>query len=673
MGQRTRSYDWSQTPLGNPGEWPQSLRTTVAMILSSKFPMFLWWGQEMIQFYNDAYRPSLGNNGKHPEALGQKAIDCWPEIWDIIYPLISHVQTTGEATWSEDQLIPIFRNNQLEDVYWTFGYSPIFGDFDNIEGVLVVCQETTQKVRNVKKLQQSEARFEALIEAAPIAIGLFIGRDLIVEMPNQTFIDIVGKGKNIVGKPLAEVMPELITENQPFLKILDDVYTSGKLYQTFGTQVNIVQNGVMKHGFYDFSYTPLFDSKGNVYAILDIAVDVTEQVLARKTLAQSEQNLKNIILKAPVAMCIFRGSKHVVEIANERMIKFWGKNAEDVINKPIFEGLPEAKNQGFEQLLDQVFLTGETFTANSIPVSLPREETTETVYVNFVYEAFRDSNGHITGILAVANEVTDQVLARQKIQDIVAQRTKELAEANLALQETNQELEQFAYIASHDMQEPLRKVATYTNMLESRLGRLDERSQNYLNKIYASTTRMSQLIYDVLNFSKLSRQEKAIKQVDLNIVIDNIKGDFELLIEQKRAAIRFTHLPIVDAVPLQMQQLFSNLISNALKFSKFDEDPVILISTRYLSNEEKKEHPELPEDNYIIISIEDNGIGFKQEHAHQIFNIFQRLHVKTEYSGTGIGLALCKKIVQNHHGKIWAESNGESGAVFNIIMPKSSR
>jgi signal transduction histidine kinase len=541
MGELTRNYDWSQTVLGNPDDWPQSLRTTLAMILSSRFPMFLWWGADMIQFYNDAYRPSLGNKGKHPQALGQKGIDCWPEIWDIIYPLIYQVQTTGEATWSEDQLIPIFRNEKLEDVYWTFGYSPIYGDADNIDGVLVVCQETTQKVRNVKKLEESEARFQSLIAAAPIAIGLFLGREFTIEMHNQAFNNILDKGNDITGKSLTELFPDLLTENQPFLQILENVFTSGKPYQTFNREVNSVQIRLTKDGFYDSSYTPLFDGEGNVYAILAIAVDVTEQVLAQ-----------------------------------------------------------------------------------------------------------------------------------HQIEEVVAQRTKELAESNKALQQTNQDLEQFAYIASHDMQEPLRKVATFTNLLENSLGTIDERSKRYLHKIGASANRMSQLIYDVLNFSKLSKEGEIYRRVDLNSVVEKIISDFELLIEEKQATITYSCLPVIEAVPLQMQQLFSNLISNALKFSRNNTSPLITIGSRQLSNEEKSTHPELLVDvGYLLVKIEDNGIGFKQEHSKHIFNIFQRLHIKTEYSGTGIGLALCKKIVQNHHGEIWAESNGENGATFNVILPVS--
>src|ERR1017187_5088764 len=169
MGALTRAKDWSKTPVGNPEDWPQSLRTTLSILLNSKFPMFLWWGHELICFYNDAYRPSLGQHGKHPDILGQKAELAWPEVWGIIKPLIDHVRNTGEATWSENQLVPIFRNGKIEDVYWTFSYSPVQDDNGHVEGVLVVCNETTEQVNTLKKFEHSENQFCNLIKESPVA------------------------------------------------------------------------------------------------------------------------------------------------------------------------------------------------------------------------------------------------------------------------------------------------------------------------------------------------------------------------------------------------------------------------------------------------------------------------------------------------------------------------
>jgi len=151
MGELTRAFDWSATTIGSSSTWPTSLRTTVSLILTSKFPMLLWWGPEMIQIYNDAYRPAFGfgEGGKHPAALGQRAKDCWSETWSIIEPLINQVWTTGEATWSEDQHILINRNGRTEDTYWIFSYSPVRIESGQIGGILVVCTETTDKANTL--------------------------------------------------------------------------------------------------------------------------------------------------------------------------------------------------------------------------------------------------------------------------------------------------------------------------------------------------------------------------------------------------------------------------------------------------------------------------------------------------------------------------------------------
>ncbi|WP_259067275.1 ATP-binding protein [Mucilaginibacter sp. X4EP1] len=184
MGKLTREFDWSTTALGHPETWSQSLLTTINIMLNSRFPMFIWWGPDLIQFYNDAYRPSLGNDGKHPKALGQRGADCWKEIWPVIKPLIDQVILTGESTWSEDQLIPIYRNKKLEDVYWTFSYSALKDETGKIAGVLVICNETTNKVQTYNAVQDAKRELEFAIEAAELGTwdlnpqtNHFIGND----------------------------------------------------------------------------------------------------------------------------------------------------------------------------------------------------------------------------------------------------------------------------------------------------------------------------------------------------------------------------------------------------------------------------------------------------------------------------------------------------------------
>ena len=239
-----------------------------------------------------------------------------------------------------------------------------------------------------------------------------------------------------------------------------------------------------------------------------------------------------------------------------------------------------------------------------------------------------------------------------------------IAELNMS----NHDLEQFAYIASHDLQEPLRKIRSFSELLEKNLNSADSsKSKNFLDKINSSAQRMSTLIKDVLNYSRLSKKDVHFAPSDLNSIIENIKIDFELLLEQKNARIEYSDLPAIKGIPLQLHQLFYNLIGNSLKFS--DRAPLIQLTSRFLAPQEISENAKMDEQSeYVEIILRDNGIGFEQKYADQIFTIFQRLNDQSKYSGTGIGLALCKKIAENHKGYIRAESVLGEGTSFFIYL-----
>ena len=226
MADLTRRSDWGQTSVGPIDRWPEVLLNTVNTLLNSRHPMFLWWGKDLVQFYNDAYRPSLGED-KHPKALGQKGKNCWPEIWPIIFPQIEAVMTRGEASWHENQLVPINRNGALQEVYWTYGYSPVYTSAREIAGTLVVCTETTNSVL-AKRLQQREMeRLADLFEQAPAFFALLNGPEYIFEMVNSPYLQLIGH-RSIIGKSLREAVPE--AEEQGFIKLLDGVYRTGTAF-----------------------------------------------------------------------------------------------------------------------------------------------------------------------------------------------------------------------------------------------------------------------------------------------------------------------------------------------------------------------------------------------------------------------------------------------------------
>lgn len=254
----------------------------------------------------------------------------------------------------------------------------------------------------------------------------------------------------------------------------------------------------------------------------------------------------------------------------------------------------------------------------------------------------------------------DQKTFADKLEAEVAQRT-------FQLERSNKELESFNYIASHDLQEPLRKIQTFILLLEKSTEE-KEVQKRYIDKITTSAQRMSQLIKSVLEYSRLSQTPVVFEATDLNQILENVISDYELLIAEKAAVIKSEKLPVIKAVSLQMQQLFSNLISNSLKFS--NEDTVIKITCRIVTGKEININQEInAEQKFAEIKFADNGIGFDEQYSEQIFKLFQRLHSKSQYSGTGIGLSIVSKIIEKHNGFIKVESANNKGTTFTVWLP----
>ena len=251
----------------------------------------------------------------------------------------------------------------------------------------------------------------------------------------------------------------------------------------------------------------------------------------------------------------------------------------------------------------------------------------------------------------------------------VDERTAELKDANASLTSINKELEQFAFIASHDMQEPLRKIKTFTNRLEKKSEVLDEISRSYLMKIKKSSGRLENLIHDVLNYSRIGYLDNQFVEIDLNEILKNVREDFEVMIEERAAVITHNTLPIICAIPFQMNQLFYNIVGNSLKFCKEEEPCNLTIASRALSLVEVLTSGLDEKLSYCEITVKDNGIGFRQELAEAIFSIFKKLNGNSKYEGSGIGLALCRKIVNIHRGQIFARSAVDTGTTIHIILP----
>jgi PAS domain S-box-containing protein len=533
MGKLTREKNWSKTAVGDISTWPQSLRTTLSILLNSKFPMFLFWGDELTCFYNDAYRPSLGNDGKHPGTLGMAGKEAWSEIWAIIKPLMDQVLAGGEATWSEDQLIPIYRNGKIEDVYWTFSYSPVNDESGKTAGIFVTCTETTSKINALNKIKESERNFRSLVNESPLSASVFRTKDFFIELANEASLKLWGKDKNVIGQKIIDAFPELV--NQPYLSILRDVYETGITYEGKENMAILSRNGKLEPVYINFIYKALRDENGIINGILSMGYDITEQINARNQIKEleernrqaidaneigvydinlitgeviftdkmhhiygaseplpkesyvsmihpddlemrdkahekalqtgkleyqyrivlkdgsirwidshaklyynnegvairrigtiqdvteqkvmvaiiedAEKKFRNTVMQAPVGIVLMKGPQFIVEMVNETYLQLVDKKEEEFVGKSLFESLPDVK-EIVKPLLTEVLKTGIPYHANELEVILNRFGKKEAAHFNLVYQPLRESNGTITGVMAVANEVTAQVEAK---------------------------------------------------------------------------------------------------------------------------------------------------------------------------------------------------------------------------------------------------------------------
>jgi len=535
MGRLMREKDWSLTPLGEPDGWSQSLRTTVNIILNSPFPMFLFWGKTLKSFYNDAYRPILGNDGKHPKILGLNGKQAWAEIWEEIEPMLKVVTDKGESIWRENLLIPIYRNGRIEDVYWTFSYSPVKNEDGGVSGVLVVVTDTTEAVLSERRLKESERRFRELANLSPVWIWI-TDKDINVEYANRALLDYIGfqKEEDFTGQVWKQVVHA------------DDI-------------------------------------------------DVVSAGFANAAEKQSEFALE-------------------YRVKNAATGKFeWFK----VLGVPKFE------------------------------------------------------EGGMVGFIGTGTNIDKQKSFADHMKKEVNLRTKELANSNTKLEAMNKELQSFAYISSHDLQEPLRKIQMFSEiLLDKEYDKLSDSGKVKFEKIQSAANRMQSLINDLLSYSRTDTEERVFEVIDLQNLVDDVKSELSEELKKKDGKITLQQSRELEVVPFQFRQLMYNLLSNAVKYSRSDVPPVVTIETEIITNAKTFDSSLINKKEYVKITITDNGIGFEEHFSNKIFEVFQRLHTKQEYVGTGIGLAIVKKIVKNHSGFISATGELNKGSVFTVIIPK---
>jgi signal transduction histidine kinase len=289
MGAHIRAYPWHETSLGHPSQWPQGLRMALRILLTTQHPIFIFWGPELLCFYNDSYSRSLGPE-QHPSILGKPGHTQWPLIWEIIGPQIAQVMSGDGATWHENQKMPILRNGRIEDIWWTYSYGPIHEQTapNNVGGVLVICTETTQSVLSEQRMAAERERFAELFQQAPSFMAMLRGPEHVFEMVNPAYRQLI-PDRDVLGKKLADALPEAAA--QGYLELLDRVYRSGEAYTALGAEFSFQNSpaGPRVTRQLDFVYQPIVDAQGEVSGIFVVGSDTTERFRAVHALREADQ------------------------------------------------------------------------------------------------------------------------------------------------------------------------------------------------------------------------------------------------------------------------------------------------------------------------------------------------------------------------------------------------
>ena len=562
------------------------------------------------------------------ETINKPVFDVLPELRDQgIKELLDNVYTTGKRFVAEELPIQLKRKGKLENVFIKFIYEPLREVDETISGVMALAHEITEQVLSRKKIEESEIKFRTLIEDAPVATCLFTGREMRIEVANDKIISYWGKGKNVIGKTLADVVPEL--KEQPFLKILDEVFTTGKAYEGKNEFAQLQINGALSNHYFDYTFKPIRNAAGEVYGIINMAVDVTEQVLARKKIEESEKQFRVLTNSMPqkIWTADAKGNKNYF---NQTLLDYTGFSFEELMGQGWEKIIhPDDWKINIKQWQESI-RTGKEYEAEN---RLRRKDGEYLWHLSRAV-ALKDEDGKIKMWVGSKTEIHDQ-------------KTKEQAK------------DEFISIASHEMKTPLTIAKAYMQLLEISLGKDNENANLYAKKASQSVARLNELITELLDVSKIQhgKLDYNISAFNFNELVDNTVEDIQHT-SQKHTIIKSCKiLQPVTGDKDRLQQVIINLLSNAIKYSP-------AASAIYINASEKN--------GSLTVSVKDNGIGISSQHLQKIFDRYYRVEEHAiEFQGLGIGLYISFEIIRQHHGRLWAESKPGEGSTFYFTLPVS--
>ena len=497
----------------------------------------------------------------------------------------------------------------------------------------------TEDITERKHAEEQIKRLADIVDSSDDAI---IGEDLngIILSWNRGAEKIYGySAREMVGKPIFSLASD--SERERTSKLLEKVKSGRKVahYEAQRTKKDGTKIDIL------VTLSPIKNVDGEITGISAIVRDITERKKAERALAESEERLNATIKSSPDSIISSDLNLDIISCNQASMDMYGASSSEELIGLNASE-LINPKDR--PRLIEATKIALSEQRSVTLELNSVTLDGRKVFPVEISGNSIRDAEGNPTGFVAITKDITERKNAERERETLIGE-----------LERSNQELQQFAYIASHDLQEPLRTISSFTQLLARRYkGQIDKDADEFINFIVDGTNRMQAMIKDLLKYSRVQTRGEEFKPTDVQNALDQALFNLKVTIDENNAEITHDNLPVVTADEKQLIQLFQNLIGNAIKFKKPDESPKIHILSR--KDEENKEY---------IIGVSDNGIGMDQQYAGRIFELFQRLHTRDEYKGTGIGLAVAKKIVERHGGKIWVESEPDVGSTFYFTIP----
>lgn len=566
-----------------------------------------------------------------------------------------------------------------------------------------IAQEVTGEVLNRQKIEETQRQLLASFNDSPVGIAVISQDKLTFTLANPFYGVLTGRApEQLIGKPLLEALPEL--SGQGFDLLLEEVFATGVPYMAQEVAVQVMHQHQLETIYIDFTYQPQAnfrpqEQEDRTTSILVVCVDVTQQVLARRKVEEQEASLRNTIELAELGTFSVEVATNVITISS-RLANWFGFEGLIADAESFIGGVGKDDQQAVRAKLVNA-LQPDSDGRYDVVHSVIHAKTGHQRIIHALGQVYADASGQAVRLEGTAQDITKQQEIQLVLEQQVQERTEELAaaneelaasneelltsyeemtstneqigEANNLLSRSNDNLQQFAYVASHDLQEPLRKIQAFGDLLIAQFGDQLGEGKDFLKRMQDAAGRMSILIRDLLAFSRISTHRDSSDPVALNQVVSQVVNTLELTIEETRASITVETLPVIAGDALQLEQLFQNLLSNALKFQKPGQDsvPVIAVTSRLIMAADlpPSVHPVRLTSHYHRIDVADNGLGFDEQHLGRIFQVFHRLHSKQQYAGTGIGLAICERVAANHGGAITASSQPGRGATFSVYLP----